>query len=586
MIESFNVPTDKIAQWAGATSAIFSLSQSLTGIWWGRASDRFGRKPTILVCLVCTMTSSILFGFSKTLLWALLARTFGGLANGNVGTIRTTVAELVPQRALQPHAFSIMPMVWQVGSILGPSFGGALVHPNEHFPGLFHNNAFFRRHPFSLPGLVAGLFFLVGIFSGFLFLRETLEAKKHRKDYGLKLASALVATCSKRRRHAPTTKSWLFADDESRPFLDENVDGEPDTPFSRKGPTKQSTSSQTPGYREVFSRQSSINLCAYTLLAMHSVAYDQLIPVFMHHPQQDINDPEVHLPLRFAGGFGINSGRIGALSTIYGIFGMLIQFTIFPPLARKLGVLRCFKTTVLSFPIVYFVTPFSSLLPTSITKQAVMLVLMLCKGWLCVFAFPCSTILLTNSAVSLKILGTLNGVSTSISGIGRAAGPALCGVFFTVGVDRGYMIAPWWLLTVIAIFAAIPVFWLVEMEGFGGKDDDHDEDEEAEEEEGEEARGETNDISPALGATLHRAVPAALVDEDAIVDEPEETEDMAPPWRNILSHSIGCSPSRGGSKTLPPIGMGEGIAPRGARRLSSDLGVTRSGLGTGGTTFG
>lgn len=582
MIESFNVPTDKIAQWAGTTSAIFSLSQSLTGIWWGRASDRFGRKPTIMAGLLCTMTSSLLFGFSKTLLWALLARALGGLANGNVGTIRTTVAELVPQKELQPRAFSIMPMVWQIGSILGPAFGGVLVHPNEHFPGLFHDNSFFRRNPFCLPGLVTGIFFLVGILSGLLFLQETLEAKKHRKDYGLMLGSTLTTSCSKRKvRKVP--KSWQSSDDESRPFLDEEPVGEPSTPMSITKSFKKQIPSKEPGYRDVFSRQSSINLCAYTLLSMHSVAYDQLGPVFMHHPEQNIENPDVHLPLKFAGGFGITSGRIGALSTIYGVFGMLLQFTVFPPLARKFGVLRCFKSTVLSFPIIYLLTPFTSLLPTQFMQQAVMLALMLCKGWLCVFAFPCSTILLTNSAVSLKILGTLNGVATSISAIGRAAGPALCGVAFTTGVDKGYIIAPWWLLAIISIFAAIPVFWLIEMEGFGSKDKEEEDD--ADDSEEEEVRGESNDTSPTPEATLHKPRSTATTDEDAVVDEPEEGLDDGSPLRKTLSYSSirGCFKS--GSKPLPPIGMGEGIIPRGATRLSSDLGATRSGLGTGGTTF-
>lgn len=307
--------------------------------------------------------------------------------------------------------------------------------------------------------------------------------------------------------------------------------------------------------------------------------YERL-PVYMHHPEQGLHDPDVHLPFRFAGGFGINSGRIGALSTIYGIFGMLIQFTVFPPIARKLGVLRCFKLTVVSFPIIYFITPFISLLPTTLMKQAVMLALMLCKGWLCVFAFPCSTILLTNSAVSLRILGTLNGVSTSISAIGRAAGPALCGLAFTIGVDRGYIIAPWWLLTIIAVLAATPVFWLIEMEGFGGKDD---EDEGVED---EPVQRGTNDTSPKLGATLRRtAPPTSIVDENAIVDEPEGIPyETTPLWKTDPS-SIAPTRSRRVSKPLPPIGMGEGITPRGARRLSSDLGATRSGLGTGGTTF-
>ena len=48
MIESFNVPKDAVSGWAGIASAVFSLSQAVTGVLWGRASDRYGRKPVIL----------------------------------------------------------------------------------------------------------------------------------------------------------------------------------------------------------------------------------------------------------------------------------------------------------------------------------------------------------------------------------------------------------------------------------------------------------------------------------------------------------------------------------------------------------
>lgn len=111
MIESFNVPKPEVAKWAGITSAVFALSQSLTGIAWGRASDSFGRKPIILTSMVCTMLASLCFGFSRNLAWAIAARSFAGASNGNVGIIRTVVAELVPQRELQPKAFSVMPLV-------------------------------------------------------------------------------------------------------------------------------------------------------------------------------------------------------------------------------------------------------------------------------------------------------------------------------------------------------------------------------------------------------------------------------------------------------------------------------------------
>ena len=488
MIESFGVPTNEIARWAGITSAVFSIAQTFTGVWWGRASDLFGRKPTILAGLTCTMASSISFGFSHSLAWAIVARACAGLASGNVGIIRTAVAELVPQRALQPQAFSIMPMVWQVGSIIGPIFGGALVYPNEHFPHIFHDSAFFHRYPFSLPGLVAGLFFLVGISSGILFLRETLEDKKDRKDYGLRLGSAIQASCAGRSclsRRRTKSHSLLRDAEESEGLLQRHSRRRGSSDSAHLTPASiQSRTAQTKavvGYGDVFSPQSSINLAAYTLLAMHSVAYDQFIAVFMHHPAQSIDDPAVHLPLQFSGGFGIDAGRIGAMSTIYALVGLMLQFTIFPPLARRFGVLRCYRLAVVCFPIIYVITPFTSLLRTSISKQAAMLFLMLCKGWLCVFVFPCSVIMLTNSAASLKILGMLNGISISISAVGRATGPALIGAAFTSGVSAGYMIAPWWLLAAMAVVAAVPVFWLIEMPGIAGghdqeEDDDEDED--------------------------------------------------------------------------------------------------------------
>src|SRR4051812_32400011 len=133
MIQSFKIPDDKVAKWAGLLAATFSLSQSLTGIAWGRASDKFGRKPIILVALTCTMVFSVGFGFSSNLVWAFMWRSLQGLSNANAGIIRTAVAELVPQKELQPRAFSIMPLVWNIGSIFGPSIGGSLVRPVERY---------------------------------------------------------------------------------------------------------------------------------------------------------------------------------------------------------------------------------------------------------------------------------------------------------------------------------------------------------------------------------------------------------------------------------------------------------------------
>lgn len=122
MIESFGVETTDIAKWTGILSSVFSVSQCLTGIPWGQASDKYGRKPIILLAMTCAMASSLMFGFSTNLKWAIVARAFSGASNGNVGILRTTVAEMVPQKVLQPKAFAVLPLIWTMGSIIGKHF--------------------------------------------------------------------------------------------------------------------------------------------------------------------------------------------------------------------------------------------------------------------------------------------------------------------------------------------------------------------------------------------------------------------------------------------------------------------------------
>lgn len=82
---------------------------------WGRISDKYGRKPVLIMGLIGTMLSMIIFGFAKSFPVALLARAVGGALNGNIGVIQTTVAELVTEREHQPKAYAVMPFVWCLG---------------------------------------------------------------------------------------------------------------------------------------------------------------------------------------------------------------------------------------------------------------------------------------------------------------------------------------------------------------------------------------------------------------------------------------------------------------------------------------
>lgn len=163
MIESFGVEQHDVAYWAGIIFASFSVVQAMTGIPWGTASDVFGRKPALLAGLAMTMAATVLFGFAQSLTWAIVARGLAGGSSGTIGIARTAVAEMVPWKELQPRAFSFMPIVWSVGTIVGPVIGGALAMPATKYPDVFGSVDFFRQFPFSLPNLLAAAVFLFGV---------------------------------------------------------------------------------------------------------------------------------------------------------------------------------------------------------------------------------------------------------------------------------------------------------------------------------------------------------------------------------------------------------------------------------------
>ena len=93
MVKSFHIGQEKDTSfYAGVLISSFALSESLTGMYWGSLSDRVG--PLLLGC-AGTMLSMLMMGFATSFWVALLARSLGGLLNGNIGIIQTMVGELV-----------------------------------------------------------------------------------------------------------------------------------------------------------------------------------------------------------------------------------------------------------------------------------------------------------------------------------------------------------------------------------------------------------------------------------------------------------------------------------------------------------
>jgi len=83
------------------------------------------------------------------------------------------VGELVTNPEHEPKAYSIMPFVWSIGTIVGPAIGGMLANPVKSYPDHFDKHGLFAHFPWLLPNLVCSAIMLLSIAAGFLWLEET-----------------------------------------------------------------------------------------------------------------------------------------------------------------------------------------------------------------------------------------------------------------------------------------------------------------------------------------------------------------------------------------------------------------------------
>nr|OQO32340.1 hypothetical protein B0A51_00399 [Rachicladosporium sp. CCFEE 5018] len=159
----------------GLIEALFSLVQMLLMIFYGRLSDRLGRKPVLIFSLTGVAGASALFGLSRNLWQMVLFRCVAGLFAGSSVTIRAMLSENCTKYT-QARAFSWYMFARNLGIFIGPLIGGGLSNASQQYP-IFERVQFFIDYPYALPSFVTGVFCLSTAVVGFFVLNETLKGK-------------------------------------------------------------------------------------------------------------------------------------------------------------------------------------------------------------------------------------------------------------------------------------------------------------------------------------------------------------------------------------------------------------------------
>ncbi|KAH8601068.1 MFS transporter [Bisporella sp. PMI_857] len=159
--------------YAGLIESLFSLTQMLLMIPWGRAADYYGRKPILVFSLSGVAVATALFGFSTELWHMILFRCLGGIFAGTIVTVRTMISENSTPKT-QARAFSWFAFSSNLGIFLGPFIGGILSNPAKEYPRVFGNIQLFKDFPYALPTLVTGAIGASAAVISALFIKETL----------------------------------------------------------------------------------------------------------------------------------------------------------------------------------------------------------------------------------------------------------------------------------------------------------------------------------------------------------------------------------------------------------------------------
>ncbi|CAE6472936.1 unnamed protein product [Rhizoctonia solani] len=370
----------KIGYYAGMIESIFFLTESVFTLQYGRISDRIGRRPVLMFGLFGQALSVFLFGLSKQFWQLVVSRALSGALNGNVGVAKSMVVELTDETN-QAQAFAFTPMVWSLGSTLGPFLGGTLSHPAKHIPRLF-DTPFWNKYPYFLPCLIAAVYAGCVFMVGAVFLKETHVVQAEQSADDTAEGGATSAHSSPTRGSVPVSS--------------------------------------------VLTKRSRIAITNYAFLAFSDIAYLSLLARSFYYI---INDN---------GGLGFSPRTIGTILGLQGIVTSLFQACFFAPLHRRFGNKKVYVTGYICYSFLIMLLPTLHTLAALEMKRTVWATLGLLLAFSCpaFTTFSCMAIYVNSSAPSKDSLGTLNGISQTMISIIRAIGPATATSLFSFSVEK------------------------------------------------------------------------------------------------------------------------------------------------------
>ncbi|PWN35967.1 MFS general substrate transporter [Meira miltonrushii] len=426
----------KLGLYSGIIESLFAVSQAFTVLAWARLSDKYGRKPILILGLIGSSIGAIGIGSTSSSFVALVIwRCLSGALNGNVAVHAAMIGE-ISDKTNQGRAFSLLSSAFPIGLVIGPMLGEYLSKPAEKYSffssnshGLLCFGGLWERHPFLLPSLVVACYSWTAAAVGYFTLKETLFSK--------------VKNDSSNHEHISECTHLL-----KRP---QEADQSRRQTKVNKGTTIQELLEHPQILYRVIS-SSLLGLCMVSLVTVSTLYFWE--------------------PIK-NGGLSFSSNITGSLLGMGGAWGAMMLFFIFPYVQKRLGTLKLFQICVSGFVLVSIFLPIASLIAKaslvdpikggtthgkfeqdiSPISQRFILAIVAVALFIessCAMAYPCIAILINQAAnvVPGQQRATLNGLTQMSFSAMNALGPYTFSTLYALILHDqplgGYLI---WILT-------------------------------------------------------------------------------------------------------------------------------------------